>query len=658
MAIQVRRGLFENFNPAKMLPGEWAVSIDRETEKQIVWMCFAAGVVKRMGTYEDFHAQIAEASDDIVNQFIIELTEAQEQLQNGTETYIQGKVDDDWIPTIQSLVTKAQESEEKAAASATAAKKSEDNANASKTAAADSAFAAATSATNADKSASAAKQSETNANASKNAAATSATNAAASEKAANDSKTAAANSASQASESADSASDSAVSAKQSETNAATSKTAAATSASQASTSASNAAKSATAADASKTAAAASATSANDSKTAAASSAASAKQSETNAADWSNWSKSYAIGEGGKRAGEATDNAKYYYEQAMRIAQGLEGSLLPMGTITFDKLATVTKSPGYMYNISNAFTSDSTFKDGGGIYYGAGNNVYYTVDKYWDVMASTGVTGIKGNNEVTYRLGNVEITPNNLKLPPTFAAAAARANVAANDPLDIAFGKLARYCADLKSVAFTGKYSDLEGLPSIPAAANDGTLTINQNNTLKGTFRANQSTNTTINLSDTDTKYSAGAGLSLDGTTFSANIANDLTTTKEGYALDARQGAALKASIDKLNTDMITINGYMDFKKYSAGTKNIYLTQGTAIILAIAAIGTTTNQPTVFAGLCTCGSSSGSDTNVYPFFTPRSDGATIVSVSGNTIVVKCNWYFYVSIYKLYGTYSIG
>lgn len=60
MAIQNRRGLKKDFDPAKMLPGEFAVSIDSETENQIVWMCFAPGVVKRIGTYEDFEQYLSE----------------------------------------------------------------------------------------------------------------------------------------------------------------------------------------------------------------------------------------------------------------------------------------------------------------------------------------------------------------------------------------------------------------------------------------------------------------------------------------------------------------------------------------------------------------------------------------------------------------------
>lgn len=50
----MRRGLQADFDASKLLPGEWAVAIDNDTSKQVVWMCFAPGVVKRMGTYEDF----------------------------------------------------------------------------------------------------------------------------------------------------------------------------------------------------------------------------------------------------------------------------------------------------------------------------------------------------------------------------------------------------------------------------------------------------------------------------------------------------------------------------------------------------------------------------------------------------------------------------
>jgi len=74
----MRRGLMENFDPDQMTAAEWAVSIDTVRANQIVWMCFAPGVVKRMGTYEDFVDQIAEATGDIRDQYIAVFNEINE----------------------------------------------------------------------------------------------------------------------------------------------------------------------------------------------------------------------------------------------------------------------------------------------------------------------------------------------------------------------------------------------------------------------------------------------------------------------------------------------------------------------------------------------------------------------------------------------------
>ena len=58
-------------------------------------------------------------------------------------------------------------------------------------------------------------------------------------------------------------------------------------------------------------------------------------------------------------------------------------------------------------------------------------------------------------------------------------------------------------ANLATVATTGDYSDLIGTPSIPIV-NDATLTISQNGVVKGTFSANASTNTSIDLDSVST----------------------------------------------------------------------------------------------------------------------------------------------------------
>ena len=56
MAIQNRRGREVDFDPSKMLPGEWAVSLDTK----YVRMCFAPGVCLRMATYEAFEADMEQ----------------------------------------------------------------------------------------------------------------------------------------------------------------------------------------------------------------------------------------------------------------------------------------------------------------------------------------------------------------------------------------------------------------------------------------------------------------------------------------------------------------------------------------------------------------------------------------------------------------------
>ena len=53
---------------------------------------------------------------------------------------------------------------------------------------------------------------------------------------------------------------------------------------------------------------------------------------------------------------------------------------------------------------------------------------------------------------------------------------------------------------LAKVATSGSYNDLSNKPSIPAAANNGTLTIQRNGTNVATFSANQSSNATANIS--------------------------------------------------------------------------------------------------------------------------------------------------------------
>lgn len=121
--ILMRRGLRVNFDPDQMAAGEWAVSIDSVRENQIIWMCFAPGVVKRMGTYEDFEDQIAEATDDIREQYITALNEIK------AATAALASAAQDSATAAQGSETAAAVSATDAASSATSASESASDAN-------------------------------------------------------------------------------------------------------------------------------------------------------------------------------------------------------------------------------------------------------------------------------------------------------------------------------------------------------------------------------------------------------------------------------------------------------------------------------------------------------------------------------------------------
>ena len=181
---------------------------------------------------------------------------------------------------------------------------------------------------------------------------------------------------------------------------------AATSASNASTSESNAKASELNAKDSETKAKESETNAKDSETKAKESETNAKASESNAKDseaqakisetnakaseessanYSEWSKSYAIGGTGLRDDEDIRNSEYFYDQLRRMHTGTTSGIIPMGTIQFSELATAEKQVGYLYNISTDFTTDDTFREGAGNTYEAGTMVYYTNDGKWDCL---------------------------------------------------------------------------------------------------------------------------------------------------------------------------------------------------------------------------------------------------------------------------------
>ena len=142
-----------------------------------------------------------------------------------------------------------------------------------------------------------------------------------------------------------------------------------TSESNASDSENNASNSATAALASEQNAKESENIAVNSATAASASEQNAKNSELSAKD-------------------SETKAYDYCETVKSVVDGLNSGFIPIGTISFSELATAEKATGFTYNIRDDFVTDETFREGSGLSYTAGTNVYYTADGYWDCFGGS------------------------------------------------------------------------------------------------------------------------------------------------------------------------------------------------------------------------------------------------------------------------------
>ena len=107
--ILMRRGQEVNFDPNKMMPGEWAVSLD----SKFVRMCFSPGVCIRMATYEAFEADMEQ-----IRGILAECQTVEEAVQRIYEDIKDVAVD---VERIEAAAASALKSEENALNSANSA---------------------------------------------------------------------------------------------------------------------------------------------------------------------------------------------------------------------------------------------------------------------------------------------------------------------------------------------------------------------------------------------------------------------------------------------------------------------------------------------------------------------------------------------------------
>lgn len=82
MAIQNRRGVYKDFDPSKLLPGEWAVVTSGDTKSNdgsSVYVCMKTGNVKRMSTYEDMMSEVTTMKNDVKSELTQDMSQVKDQ---------------------------------------------------------------------------------------------------------------------------------------------------------------------------------------------------------------------------------------------------------------------------------------------------------------------------------------------------------------------------------------------------------------------------------------------------------------------------------------------------------------------------------------------------------------------------------------------------
>lgn len=89
MAIQNRRGAFANFDPSKMLPGEFAVVQSGDTstsDGKSVYIAFQSGQVKKLATYTDIQDAVESATDELIEEVTQGLEEDVQRAEEAART--------------------------------------------------------------------------------------------------------------------------------------------------------------------------------------------------------------------------------------------------------------------------------------------------------------------------------------------------------------------------------------------------------------------------------------------------------------------------------------------------------------------------------------------------------------------------------------------
>lgn len=157
-------------------------------------------------------------------------------------------------------------------------------------------------------------------------------------------------------------------------------------------------------------------------------------------------------------------------------------------------------------------------------------------------------------------GKIDTTGDASNVTTTFFQAVSRTNLASKEKISVSFGKIMKYFADLKTVAFSGSYADLTNRPTIPKVVTDLS---------DGADYAKKSEIPTDNVDLTNgAGYQTAAQVNTAITDKGYQTAEQVKTTVEGYGyqtaaqVDAKiagKGYQTASQVDtKINTAMLTV----------------------------------------------------------------------------------------------------
>ena len=154
------------------------------------------------------------------------------------------------------------------------------------------------------------------------------------------------------------------------------------------------------------------------------------------------------------------------------------------------------------------------------------------------------------------------------LPENFVEQKERSNLAAKDKLPVIFGKLSKWYADLRPVAWSGSYSDLTNKPTIPEGAAANYQVANNDTTEAEGFVADARIVRTHGLEidglsrDLNQRFPDGTGLQWDGTNFWGTTADGMKV-KLGSLTYRDFTATPTANSGSMSIDISDIPNYKD-----------------------------------------------------------------------------------------------